>query len=155
MNTKPIYTAKSHWVLQIIPMIKMIISLPFVIIGIRCLIKVLSGNYHWGEMGMLVLICLPMSYLFYKSLSAYIYNRNFSIKLYDKHITIHRKILFSHTVTDIKLEKITEIHFFQSLLGRIFNFGVLVLASSGGNEEFFYIIKPFDLREKLTELKQL
>ena len=62
--------------------------------------------------------------------------------------------LITRDTSEIYLDKIESSDIKQGILGRIFNFGDVVIAGSGGNEvRFKGVGKPMELKKKIQELK--
>lgn len=84
-----------------------------------------------------------------------IYRHN-SILLTTRRVTQRRGNILTSNETSISMENITNVDVNQSLLGRIFNYGDIVIQTAGsGNAEIVFVrlANPIKLRESIFDLK--
>lgn len=140
-SSEPIkYEAKIHWFSYVIPIF-------FIAIGsIGVLYFLLLGYaFMFGFMG---IISLFLIFLFIKGIIKVIRNKNTKIYVTDNYLTFSTGIL-GKTFSDISLNKLEGMWVHQSLLGKMLNFGSLVV-TTGGVTHSYSIENPMELRNVLA-----
>lgn len=140
-SSEPIkYEAKIHWFSYVIPIF-------FITIGsIGVLYFLLLGHaFMFGFMG---IISLFLIFLFIKGIIKVIRNKNTKIYVTDNYLTLSTGIL-GKTFSDISLNKVEGMWVHQSFLGKMLNFGSLVV-TTGGVSHLYSIENPMELRNFLT-----
>ena len=134
------YEAKIHWFSYVIPII-------FIAIGsIGVLYFLLLGHaFMFGFMG---IISLFLIFLFIKGIIKVIRNKNTKIYVTDNYLTLSTGIL-GKTFSDISLNKLEGMWVNQSFLGKMLNFGSLIV-TTGGVTHLYSIENPMELRSVLT-----
>lgn len=140
-SSEPIkYEAKIHWFSYVIPIF-------FIAIGsIGVLYFLLLGYaFMFGFMG---IISLFLIFLFIKGILKVIRNKNTKIYVTDNYLTLSTGIL-GKTFSDISLNKVEGMWVHQSFLGKMLNFGSLIV-TTGGVTHLYSIENPMELRSVLT-----
>ncbi|MCL1689454.1 PH domain-containing protein [Elizabethkingia anophelis] len=140
-SSEPIkYEAKIHWFSYVIPIF-------FIAIGsIGVLYFLLLGYaFMFGFMG---IISLFLIFLFIKGIIKVIRNKNTKIYVTDNYLTLSTGIL-GKTFSDISLNKLEGMWVHQSFLGKMLNFGSLIV-TTGGVTHLYSIENPMELRSVLT-----
>ncbi|MDQ8749933.1 PH domain-containing protein [Elizabethkingia miricola] len=134
------YEAKIHWFSYVIPIF-------FIAIGsIGVLYFLLLGYaFMFGFMG---IISLFLIFLFIKGIIKVIRNKNTKIYVTDNYLTLSTGIL-GKTFSDISLNKLEGMWVHQSFLGKMLNFGSLIV-TTGGVTHLYSIENPMELRSVLT-----
>ncbi|HFK5574901.1 hypothetical protein CMT52_20880 [Elizabethkingia anophelis] len=140
-SSEPIkYEAKIHWFSYVIPIF-------FIVIGsIGVLYFLLLGYaFMFGFMG---IISLFLIFLFIKGIIKIIRNKNTKIYVTDNYLTLSTGIL-GKTFSDISLNKVEGMWVHQSFLGKMLNFGSLIV-TTGGVTHLYSIENPMELRSVLA-----
>lgn len=129
-----IYTASKHWISFVLPTI-------FILLGIIGIVFTSFG------IGVLRIFGFGLLYLFYKGVTSILIILNTKIYLTEGHLTVSQGV-FGKTITDVPINKLEGIYLTQNLLGKMFNFGSLLVSTGGVNQS--YVIKnPMELRSKI------
>lgn len=129
-----IYEAKIHWVSYIVPVL-------FVIIGLLGIILLFNQEIYLKIVGVLLLIAL---FTGIKSLLSIKFTK---IQLSEFYLSISQGIL-TRNIVDIPIKKLEGIVLYQSLMGKILNYGTLKVTT--GDVSFSYPIEnPMELRRRI------
>ena len=130
-----VYIAKSHWVSYVKPISYII----FALIGIAVFFSLSSWfRYLIGSVSFITLFNATNSFIQYKT---------FKIVVKGKQISISAGLVSRHQL-DIPIHRREGIFVNQSILGRIFNYGEITIAT-GGVSATHTIAKPNELRNEL------
>lgn len=94
--------------------------------------------------------------IFSLTLYHWLYHQHNNITLSTRRVTQKRGNFLTSNETSISMENITNVDVNQSLLGRIFDYGDIVIQTAGsGNAEiqFIRLASPIKLRESVFDLK--
>ena len=129
-----IYRTRLHWKLYVWPaLLVLLVLLPLVILA-------LSSTRAW-------LAALPALAAVVVLLIAFIRRRTSEFAVTSKRVILKLGVLSTRSV-ELLLPKIEGIAVTQSLPGRIFGFGEIVVTGSGGTQEAFASIQaPLELRQ--------
>ena len=130
------YEARIHWTSYVIPVL-------FIVVGIWGVFSLLI-NFNFGIIG---IISLFLAFLFVKGIIKIISNRNTKIYVTDYHLSFTIGTL-GKTLSDLSLNKLEGMQVHQSFLGKILNFGTLVV-TTGGVIHSYVIENPLELRNVL------
>ena len=131
-----IYTAKSHWITYVGPVMG-------ILIGSMGIILLSFG------MGWMKFIGTALLLIFGKAVLKVLIKITTKIYLTTDYLTISKGII-SKDVLDVPINKLEGIYLTQNLLGKIFNFGTLMVSTGGINQS--YVIKnPMELRNKIIK----
>ena len=129
-----LYQAKIHWASYIIPAAYAIVGS----LGILPLF-ILRGTFQIAAL-LLVILC-------FNGILKLLRKRKIKIYVIPGYLSISSGI-FSQQVVDISLKKMEGMYLHQNWLGKIFNYGTLVV-STGGVTQAYSIKSPVKLREEL------
>lgn len=130
------YEARVHWISYAIPVF-------FIIIGSLGVFSLLISF----DLGIIGIISLFLAFLFIKGITRVIRNKNTKIYVTDNYLTFSTGIL-GKTFSDISLSKLEGMQFNQSFLGKMLNFGTLVV-TTGEVTHSYFIENPMELRNVL------
>ncbi|WP_343642365.1 PH domain-containing protein [Chryseobacterium sp.] len=137
------YTAKIHWISYIIPVLLILIGsvgvISFLLLGYTSMASIIG------------LFSLFLIYIFIKGLIRLLRSRSTKIYVTDNHLTFTTGVL-GKTLFDLSLNKLEGMHLHQSFLGKVLNFGALVV-TTGGVKNTFFIKHPLELRDAILMLK--
>ena len=134
-TTENVYIAKSHWISYIKPIAYII----FALIGIAVFFSLSSWfRYIIGLVSFITLFNATNSFIQYKT---------FKIVVKGKQISLSAGLVSRHQL-DIPIHRREGIFVNQSILGRIFNYGEITIAT-GGVSSTHTIAKPNKLRNEL------
>jgi uncharacterized membrane protein YdbT with pleckstrin-like domain len=130
-----IYQTKIHWII-------FFWSVIFLLIGIICFTGN-EGNFYSGIVFVLIAIYFGIRALvFYKTSEFGVTNKRVLVKFG----------FIRRTSFEVLLSKIEGIHVKQGIFGRIFNYGSVVIAGTGGSKQPSpMIFAPFEFRKKILE----
>lgn len=134
-----ILKAKLHWGLFIAPIIFLVFS---------CLISLVLSNDNSGSF-----ICLmPIIFLFIFAgllqVAVIFFTTEFAVT--NKRI-IAKTGLIRHRSLELQLSKVESISIKQPIMGRVLNYGTLVVTGSGGTKESFSgIANPMEFRKQIN-----
>ena len=137
-----LYETKLHWISFVVPIFLMIIGSVGVFF---LLLAVLSGH-----MGIMTILSLALSILFYKGFMSFMCKKKTKIMLNESQLSIITNF-FSTTAVDLALNKLEGMQLFQSFLEKQLNFGNLVV-TTGGITHSYFIQYPMELREQILKL---
>ncbi|WP_106916661.1 PH domain-containing protein [Chryseobacterium aurantiacum] len=133
------YEAKVHWISYVIPVF-------FTVIGSVGVLYFLLLGYKF-MLGFMGIISLFLIFLFIKGIIKIIRNKNTKIYVTDNYLTFSTGIL-GKTFSDISLNKLEGMQFNQSFLGKMLNYGTLVV-TTGEVTHSYFIENPMELRNVL------
>lgn len=133
-----IYETGSHWISFVIPIIKIILG----VIGIFTLIL--------STFIVLKLAGIYFIYLFIKGILNIIYLKSIKIFLSSNYISVNAGIL-AKTIIDTPLNKKENVVLYQSLLGRLLNYGTFII-STGGTTLSYTLKNPLGLRNQILNI---
>ncbi len=127
-----IHKVRIHWIIFVIPILLLLISLVLM--------------YFYFEIGA-ILSLLSLIFLFARIIRYY----SSQYILTNKRLLV--KIGFIRiTTTEIMLHKVETIKVIQNLIGKIFNYGTVIIIGSGGSKESFQLIpNPLEFRKMAQE----
>lgn len=136
MEDNVVYRTKIHWISNIIPLF-------FSALGIIALFIFLIAK------GLVLFQAAALLLMFWgmKSLYKYIENRRTKIHVKPSQLTLITGV-FSVNIYDISLNKYEGMRIYQSLLGRLLNYGTLVV-STGEISQSYTIADPLKLRQEI------
>lgn len=133
-NEKILYEAKIPWISNVFSILLMIIGF----FGF----PILAFTDRFTQ-----ILGIGLIYLFAKGLFKLLNNLNTKIYLRDKQVSIETGVLYKQ-VQDISINKLEGITVTQNIIGKLFNFGSLII-STGGIHCNYYISNPMELRNKI------
>lgn len=110
----------------------------------------------WAKANLIVLgiVTLPILIGFFLLLAAYLHSISTELAITNKRVIAKFGFIRRNTV-EINLNKIESIQVDQGLLGRIFNFGSLVVAGAGAPQAPIPgICRPLEFRKKFMEAQE-
>lgn len=131
-----LYNAKIHWISYLIPAILILVGC----IGIIPLV-LLRGFFQ--------IIGLLLFLLFCKGILKIWKIRTTKIFITQEYLSVSTGI-FTKIISDISLQKMEGMQFQQSMIGKILNYGTLII-STGDIYQSFTIQNPQHLRQKLLD----
>ena len=159
-NESVLAIGKIHWVIYVAPTIFLVLALIGSIISLVPAISLSSvGAVNNNEEGLLFvaayfMICgfpfwIIAGYGFFK---AYLTTKFTEFALTDKRV-IGKSGLIRRRSLELVLGKIESISVNQSLMGRVLNFGTLVVSGSGGTHQPIpYIADPMRMKQKINSI---
>ena len=133
-NEKKLYEAKIPWISNVFSILLMIIGFFGFLI--------LTFTDRFAQ-----ILGIGLIYLFAKGLFKLLNNLNTKIYLRYKQVSIETGVL-SKQVQDISINKLEGITVTQNIIGKLFNFGSLII-STGGIQCNYYISNPMEFRNKI------
>lgn len=134
-----VYRTRLHWLLLLWPV------LFFICIALPCAWWLANGSgnsYAWVPLVLGVLILLP----------AYIKRQSSDFAVTNKRVMMKVGVFHTRSI-ELLLNKVEAIAVEQSLLGRIFGYGDIVITGSGGTHEpFSYIEAPLEFRRAVQSV---
>ncbi len=141
-KNEAIYTTKLHWISYIKPVLLMVISLPLLVFSLFSYYYAIGSTFK-------IIFALFFAYLAFKGIVGILSNRMTKIYLTPNYLTLETGIL-AKNLNDIALNKYEGISVHQNLLGRILNYGVLVI-STGEIAQAYQIENPLVLRKNILK----
>lgn len=132
-----IYETGSHWISFVIPIIKIILG----VIGIFILIL--------PTFILLKITGICFIYLSIKGILDIIYLKSIKVFLSANYISVKAGIL-AKTIIDTPLNKRENVVLYQTLLGRLLNYGTFII-STGGTTLNYTLKKPMELRNQILK----
>ena len=132
-----IYQTKIHWISFVKPILFMIIGFPFLLF--------LFFTKEWIYLILFGLI----GFLGIKGIYIYYHLKCIRVIL-SKYFLSLKTGIFSNEINDIALSKTESIGLYQSLLGRILNYGTLTITTGEVTQQYL-IEKPLDFRNYLLK----
>lgn len=132
------YQTTIHWISLVLPIIKIILGF----IGILIIIL---------PFGLFKIIGVYLVYLLLKGILDFIYLKSIKVCVTKHYLSITMGILSRSTI-DTPLNKSENICFYQSLLGRMLNYGKIII-DTGGLTQSYILKNPLELRTQI--LKQI
>jgi len=133
------YEAKIHWISYLIPVL-------YIIFGSVGVLYILLLGYT-SILGFIGIIALFLAFLFVKGVIKLLRNRSTKIYVTDHHVSFSTGIL-GKTLSDLSLNKLEGMQLHQNLLGKMLNFGTLVV-TTGDVTNTYFIENPMELRSIL------
>ena len=133
-NEKKLYEAKIPWISNVF-------SILLIIMGFFGFL-ILTFTDRFAQ-----ILGIGLIYLFAKGLFKLLNNLNTKIYLRYKQVSIETGVL-SKQVQDISINKLEGITVTQNIIGKLFNFGSLII-STGGIHCNYYISNPMEFRNKI------
>ena len=135
-----VYRAKLHWVIFLAPFVLVILGIVMSILGV---VKPTDAN----ESLYVGLFIIFAAVLF--SVRAFIYWKTSEFGLTNKRVLIKIGWIRRHSL-ELLLQKIEGIGVDQSFLGRMLNFGTIIITGTGGTKEPFKSIEnPLEFRKQV------
>ncbi|MDO4881600.1 MAG: PH domain-containing protein [Capnocytophaga sp.] len=132
-----VYQTKIHWISFIKPILFMVIGFPFLLF--------LFFTKEW----IYLIIFGAIGFLGIKGMYIYCYLKRIRVILSKRFLSL-KMGLFSNEINDIALSKTEGIGIYQSLLGRLLNYGTLII-TTGEVTQKYLIEKPMEFRTHLLE----
>ena len=147
-DEKVVYYIKPHWIIFFPVAIWIVIFLLIIIYGNRFeLTNIVIFNepvYLW------LALCAFLIAIFHL-ISAYIFYISAEYAITDKRVLMKVGIICRNSL-EIFLQKIESIHVDQSILGRILNYGSVIICGTGGSKDpFSYIPQPLQFRKLVQQ----
>jgi membrane protein YdbS with pleckstrin-like domain len=148
-----IYYPQLHWMFLFKPVVCLAVSIALFLtretggvwIKSASFLPILNTIYL---IGILMIFILAAFYLLRKIIEFYFVYYSITNKR-----LIFKKGLLTSSLIDIPIEKIESIKCVQSLLGRSFNYGTIVVSGIGGGlPRFSTILKPYKVRRVLNDI---
>jgi uncharacterized membrane protein YdbT with pleckstrin-like domain len=145
-NEQLIFYTRPHWIIFMPVVIWLVISLLPIIfghmLGLNTIIFFkIQFNTILGLIALVIALC--------HALSCYINYITSEYAVTDKRVLM-KVGLIRRASLEIFLDKIESIHIKQNILGRIFNYGSIIISGTGGSKDpFNYIPKPLQFRRKV------
>ena len=135
-----IYRTKLHWITLLIPAI---LAIFFGLPAIPAILDIFFGSFVFGSFLLLVaIICGIPSFISFK-------NSEFAIT--NKRVLMNAGFIRINSL-EIPLTKVEAIQVKQGPLGRILNYGTVIITGTGGTAKRFRdIYAPLEFRKKLQE----
>src|SRR5690554_6229323 len=133
------YEAKIHWISYVVPIL-------YIIFGSVGVLYILLLGYKF-ILGFIGIIALFLAFLFVKGVIKLLRNRSTKIYVTDHHVSFSTGIL-GKTLSDLSLNKLEGMQLHQNLLGKMLNFGTLVV-TTGDVTNTYFIENPMELRSIL------
>ncbi len=152
-----IYEAKLHWILYAKPILIIIIAIPLTYLYVEMFWysfvehKVVVPKFKLINIFQFIIPTIILYWVLIKGFWRLLYLKMTRIYLTDKGLTLETGILAKY-IDDISLNKYEGMSIHQSLLGRVLNYGVLVV-STGELNQGYKIAKPLVLREYILKQK--
>jgi len=138
------YEAKIHW-------ISYVVSVLYIIFGSVGVLYILLLGYK-SILGFIGVIALFLAFLFIKGVIKLLQNRSTKVYVTDHHVSFSTGIL-GKTLSDLSLNKLEGMQLHQNLLGKMLNFGTLVV-TTGDVTNTYFIENPMKLRSILLNSKK-
>lgn len=138
-NEKVVFKTKTHWFSIILPFI-------FCIILLLISLSLITSN---SKVGYITLV-FSVVYFVYR-----IYYRKFNIWVVTNNRIIDERGVFSIKIIESPLDKLNNLDYSQSLIGRVFKFGTINIqtaANNYGNGNKF-IVNPKGFKDSVTNMK--
>ncbi len=152
-----IYEAKLHWILYVKPMLIIIMAIPVMYLYMVTFwfslseFKIVVPEFKLINIFQFIIPAIILYWVLIKGVWRFLYLKMTRIYLTNKGLTLETGILAKY-IDDIALNKYEGMSIHQSLLGRILNYGVLVV-STGELNQGYKIAKPLVLREYILKQK--
>ncbi len=142
------YFARPHWVIFMTPVLAFIVALLLIIFGPGL---VLSGMRWFGfyTYEFAAIICFLFGLIAFAR--SYIYYKTSEFGITDKRILMKTGWIQRNTL-DMFLDKVEAVQVDQSVLGRILDYGTLIIVGTGGTADPFYTVpNPLGFRHKVQQ----
>lgn len=137
-----IYKARLHWAMFVGSAIKILFALLLLVIGV-------SAQEDYLQLAVIFLAGLIFLSGILNFLSALVSYLSTEFALTDRRVIAKTGWLRRRSI-ELLLEKIESIGVRQSILGRMLNFGTIIVTGTGGTKEpFFCIAAPLELRKRV------
>lgn len=137
-----LYNAQLHWISYMTPFLQCAL-------GALGFIGLLISSWF----SLFAIISYFLIFLFIQGLIKIQRNRSTKIYITENYLSISTGIL-NKSIIDLKLEKTEGMVLYQSFLGRILEYGTLMV-STGDLQQKYVVEKPMKLREKLLNPKNI
>lgn len=149
-NEKLVYWARPHWIIFAPAAISILLALILISYGPALLGSLayfqLFGLYFYQLFAILVIL-----FGIYNIISAYINYQTSEYGITDKRILMKTGWIQRNSL-EVFLDKIEAVRVGQSILGRILNYGTLIIVGTGGTEDpFFNIPDPLSFRKQVQQ----
>lgn len=147
---KLIYWTRPHWIIFMPSVISMIVAILLFIYG-PALFGPTGYFVFFGFYLYQIIAILALLFGIYSILSSYIHYQTSEYGITDKRILmktgwIQRKSL------EVFLDKVEAVRVDQSILGRILDYGTIVIIGTGGTEDPYYSVpQPLEFRKKVQQ----
>lgn len=141
-NEEIIYEGELHWIVFIAPIITSILMLSFIC---YVLSFVMSNNFIFGAYIGLFIISILYGFI-----------DKFTTEIIITNKRVMKKVgLFERNVQELNIAKIETIDLYQSIFGRIFNYGTLTFIGTGSSSfNILGIINPNEFKNQLNDVIQ-
>lgn len=136
-----LYKAKIHWIIFIKPIVALFFGFFSIIIA--------------SKFYMTILVVLGIVLLIYgviATIGCFIYKISTELGILEKRVVGKWGFIKRNTI-ELKLDKTESARIEQSILGRILNYGTVIIIGTGGSPTpFKFIANPLEFRKKLYEI---
>ena len=142
-NEKLVFWTRPHWIIFFAPVFALLVASWFILFGDQVLkssIKLME--YSIPE----ICTAIALAVGIFTGIGAIITFKTSEYGVTNKRVLMKTGLIQRNSL-EIFLEKIEAIHVDQSILGRILNFGTLIVVGTGGTQDpFFNVPKPLHFR---------
>jgi uncharacterized membrane protein YdbT with pleckstrin-like domain len=136
-SEKVIYRTHLHWVVFLWPILWFVVAIWLYSAGV--------ANGSIFATLVLLLIAFPMLF------DAFVARRTSEFAVTNKRVLIKTGLIRRHSLETL-LNKIEGIHVEQGILGRIVDYGTIIITGTGGSKEPFHrIANPMEFRRRVQE----
>jgi uncharacterized membrane protein YdbT with pleckstrin-like domain len=136
-SEKVIYRTHLHWVVFLWPILWFVVAIWLYSAGV--------ANGSIFATLVLLLIAFPMLF------DAFVARRTSQFAVTNKRVLIKTGLIRRHSLETL-LNKIEGIHVEQGILGRIVDYGTIIITGTGGSKEPFHrIANPMEFRRRVQE----
>ncbi len=143
-DEKLIFETRKHWLALVLPAF---ISIALIALTIFILVRLQESNILYFSVLPLTLIYFAFRY----------YSWKFDLWAVTNYRVIDESGVFSISSKESPIDKINNVSYYQSLLGRIFNYGNVVIqtAAEMGETKYNNLSKPAKLKEALSNAQEI
>ena len=149
-DEKVIYQTRPHWVIFVLPVLLAIFSL-IMYSYLKAKLSAFSQFYIFN----MPLYAAAAWFIFltaiFFGIKAYITHRFSEYGITDKRIVMKTGWIQRRSI-EIFLEKVEAIYIDQTTIGRIFNYGTIIIVGTGGSKDpFLYVPQPLKFRNRAQQ----
>lgn len=146
-DEKIIYAIRPHWIVYGRAVVTLVFCLFFLIGSPTILSFQILTNYSGNEILTLILLVMTI----YFTVQAYIYRHTSEFGITNKRV-LAKIGWIQRTSLEIMLSKVEGVFVDQSIIGRIFNFGVISIIGTGGTRDAIpFIPDPLQFRKQVQQ----
>jgi len=132
-----VHRAQLHWSVYLLAIVSFVVAIWLFFVG---------GDAAIGFGALILVVVVPVS-----ALSAFVARRSSEFAVTNKRVLIKTGLIRRHSLETL-LSKIESIGVAQGILGRILDFGTIVVSGTGGSKEPFHrIADPMQFRRRVQE----